>query len=93
MIEKCDGDFSKVFKMFNNELYIPAERTGKMTHTYIDFEKSGYVIDYRGKKTFIRTLSGVHLSECDFTLSVSKKYGDFIHNLRNGYIYKGVDYI
>ena len=93
MIEKCNGDYSKVFKMFNNELYIPAERTGKMTHTYIDFEKSGYVIDYKGKKTFIRTLSGVHLSECDFTLSVSKKYGDFIHNLRNGYIYKGVDYI
>lgn len=93
MIEKCKGDYSKVFKMFNNELYIPAERTGKMTHTYIDFEKSGYVVDYRGKKTFIKTLSGVHLSECDFTLSVSKKYGDFIHNLRNGYIYKGVDYI
>lgn len=92
MVEKCNGDFEKVFHMFNDELYIPAERTGKMTHTYID-EKQEYVIqDYQGNDSFISTRSGIHLEPCDFTLSISKQYGEFLRNLMQGYFYKGVKY-
>ena len=36
MKRKCNYDNSKVFEMFDDELYIPAEETGKNTHTYID---------------------------------------------------------
>lgn len=93
MLEKCNGDNSKVFNMFNDELYIPADRTGKMTHTYIDDTQDIVVKDFTGKQTRVHTKSGIHLSSCEFTLSISKQYGEFLSNFMNGYIYEGVDYI
>ncbi|WP_457817909.1 hypothetical protein, partial [Staphylococcus aureus] len=33
MLEIADGDIDSVFDMFNDSLYIPADKTGKMTHT------------------------------------------------------------
>src|SRR5699024_442966 len=93
MIEQCNGDFSKVFKMFNDDLYIPADRTGKMTHTYIDEKQTMTVTDYKGNTSIVTAESGIHLSECEFTLSISKQYGEFLENYRKGYLYLGVDYI
>ena len=43
----CNNDYKKVFDMFNDELYIPAEETGKNTHTYIDEEMKIQSIDYQ----------------------------------------------
>ena len=88
--EFCENDSNKIFNMFNDELYIPSEKTGKMTHTYIDHELSFTVIDYKGKSKIENSLSGVHLGACDFTLSISKQYLQFLSNLKDGYIYKGV---
>lgn len=90
MIEKCDNDNMKVFEMFNDDLYIPAERTGKMTHTYIDTENEFTILDYQGHETHVITKSGVHLENCDFTLSISKQYSQFLLMIMQGYIYKGV---
>lgn len=92
MIEKSNGDVDKVFEMFNDELYIPSERTGKMTHSYIDDEMEFSVTDYTGKTTYVKTLSGIHLEPTDFTLSISKQYGEFIKQLVNGFAFGGVKY-
>lgn len=92
MIEKCDGDFEKVFKMFNDQLYIPKEKTGKMTHTYIDEKMKFKITDYKGNEAIISVESGIHLENCEFTLSISKQYGEFIRNFMKGYLYKGVKY-
>lgn len=89
MKQQCNNESEKIFNMFNNDLYIPATETGKMTHTYID-EKQEFVIqDYQGNECFISVESGVHLESCEFTLSISKQYTDFIENFMNGYIFKG----
>ena len=90
MIEFCKNDSNRIFNMFNDELYIPSEKTGKMTHTYIDHEQSFNVTDYKGKSKIEHSLSSVHLGACDFTLSISKQYLQFLSNLKDGYIYKGV---
>lgn len=90
MIEKCEGDNTKVFDMFNDELYIPAEHTGKMTHSYIDIEHDFMIKDYQGNDSHVVTKSGVHLESCDFTLSISKQYADFLKMVLQGYIFKGV---
>lgn len=92
MIEKCKGDYEKVFNMFNDELYIPSDKTGKMTHTYIDEEQEFMIQDYQGNESHIVTKSGIHLEPCDFTLSISKQYGTFLKNLMQGYFYKGVQH-
>lgn len=90
MIEKCEGDNTKVFDMFNDELYIPAEHTGKMTHSYIDIEHDFMIKDYQGNDSHVVTKSGVHLESCDFTLSISKQYAEFLKMVLQGYIFKGV---
>lgn len=86
----CENYSDKIFNMFNDELYIPSDKTGKMTHTYLDNEQSFNVIDYNGKEKIEHSLSSVHLGACDFTLSISKQYLQFLSNLKDGYIYKGV---
>lgn len=93
MIEKSKFDNTKVFNMFNDELYIPADKTGKMTHTYIDYKKSETITDYLGNSILVEAETGVHLSKCDFTLSISKQYGEFLRNFKDGYIYRGVNYV
>lgn len=85
----CNGDPVKIFDMFNDELYIPADETGKMTHTYIDAIHTLPVTDYLGNTSDIITLSGIHLEPCEYTLSLSERYLKFIENLANGFIYKG----
>jgi hypothetical protein len=92
MVEKA-GDFSGVFEMFNDSLYIPAERTGKMTHTYIDDDYTFMCTDYQGKETEIYSKSAIHLEPCDFTLSIAEQYKQFLNQLGKGYIYKGVKHI
>ena len=89
LLEICDNDYSKVFDMFNDDLFIPASETGKNTHTYIDDEMTAEVTDYKGYSATVTALSGVHLSECEFTLSISSQYSKFLENYRNGYIFAG----
>lgn len=90
MIEKAQRDNMKVFEMFNDDLYIPAENTGKMTHSYIDNEHEFTILDYQGNESHVITKSGVHLESCDFTLSISKQYAQFILMIKQGFIFKGV---
>lgn len=90
MKEHCDNDNLKVFEMFNDDLYIPADRTGKMTHCYVDTEFEFDILDYQGHTSHVITKSGVHLENCEFTLSISKQYGKFIEMLLGGFLYRGV---
>lgn len=84
------GNNLEVFSNFTDELYIPATRTGKMTHTYIDDEYKIKVIDYLGNANNVLTLSGIHLEPCDFTLSISEQYSEFMDNLSKGYLLTGL---
>lgn len=93
MLEIADGDIDSVFDMFNDSLYIPADKTGKMTHTYVDNELQLLVKDYLGNSAECIPLSGVHLENCDFTLSITGQYQEFLKQLSNGYLYKGVKHI
>lgn len=92
MIEESGNNNNKVFEMFDNELYVPSDKTGKMTHTYIDEEMSFFITDYKGITTMVKTLSGIHLEPTDFTLSISKQYDEFLTNLSDGFIFGGVKY-
>ena len=84
------NDPVKVFNMFNNELYIPASETGKMTHSYIDEVRELTVTDHLGVTHDIISLSGIHLEPCEYTLSMGEKFLQFIKQLSQGYLFKGV---
>lgn len=89
MIRSSGGDNLKVFEMFNDDLYVPAEETGKMTHTYIDTPQEYILLDYKGVEGVSSARSGVHLEKCDFTLSITREYLNFIDKMKKGYLYTG----
>lgn len=68
----------KIFDAFTNDLTIPKEHTGKMTHTYIDERKKGVVTDYLGNKNNYDEYSAVHLENAEYSLSLSQAYIDFL---------------
>ena len=91
-LKQISKDNTEVFERFNDEMYIPAHYTGKMTHTYIDTRYEFSIIDYRGIEADITVESSVHLEKADFTLSISRQYIEFINNLMKGYVYRGLDF-
>lgn len=66
------------FDKFRDEMYIPPEYTGKMTHTYIDEPMEGDIIDYVGIPYHYRELSGIHLAPADYTMGLSGEFLDYI---------------
>ena len=77
--------------MFNNELTIPPQYSGNLTHTYIDDEMTYEVEDYLGNKATVTSKSSIHLEEVEFSLSMTQSYINFIENLRAGFIKEGVE--
>lgn len=82
------GNIEKTFGIFDNNLSIPETRTGKQTHTYIDKEKEYDIIDYTGKMFHVKQLSGLHLSDCPFEMSISDAFVSFFGAFQQGYIVK-----
>lgn len=66
------------FKAFSHKLKIPAEYTGKLTHSYFDTEIEGELKDYTGKVGHYHELSWIHLEPCEYSLSLTDAYIDLI---------------
>lgn len=71
-------NFDDIFDAFKEGLVIPAEHTGKRTHTYLDDEYSGEVIDYLGNKASYNEKSSIHLEGSEYNLSISDDYVSII---------------
>lgn len=69
------------FDHFSNGLYIPPGKTGKMTHTYIDDERTGTVTDYTGTPGAYREQTAAHLENAEYSLSLSREYVDYFTGL------------
>lgn len=67
---------------FDDDMYIPAEHTGKNLHTYIDYEIEGELTDYLGNTGYYHEYSGVHLEPVEFTLSLSENFANYVMGLR-----------
>ena len=92
MLEKSGGDNTGVFDAFTDDLYIPADRTGKSTHTYVDNEIDFLCVDYLGQAAKVSPRSGLHLEPAEYSLSLSALYKTFLAQLGAGYIFNGVKY-
>lgn len=71
-----------IFQAFDNMLWIPPQYTGKNTHTYIDEERKGILVDYTGVPLEFNELSGTHLEEADYSLSMTETYLNYIKGVR-----------
>lgn len=84
--EKFNNNIIEIFNYFNDNFYIPREHTGKLTHTYIDDEIDIDIVDFENKKCHINEKSFIHLEKCDFTLTLSRSFIDFLKTFREGKI-------
>lgn len=73
------------FNFFTNGMYVDCDNTGKMTHTYIDTEIKGKLIDYLGNEAYYNEKSFIHLENSDFTLSLSDMYINYYMGVQKLY--------
>lgn len=83
----CDGWFTDIqsrqehnspFDRFDNNLFVPADYTGKSIHTYIDTPIRGMVTDYQGNTAQYYEKTCVHMEPAEYSLSLSQDYIDYI---------------
>lgn len=87
--EIAGNDTDKIFAAFNDGLFIPADRTGKMTHTNVEGEKRFVCTDYMGNRYNVTTESGMHLEPASFDMSISENFIHFIETQAAGYTDSG----
>lgn len=66
------------FDLFDDTLFVPAEHTGKNTHTYIDDPHEGVIRDYLGNDGYYKEMSAVHLEKASYDFSPIARINDFI---------------
>lgn len=72
------------FISFKDNLEIPMDYSGKLTHTYIDDERTGSFFDYEGNRCFYDELSAVHLEPTTYNLSIIEEYKRYLKEIKNG---------
>lgn len=91
-------DTLNIFKNFTNNLYFPAtyidennieqKACGKLTHTYIDEERKGVMLDYLGVPYQYDELSSVHLENTDYSLNMYQGYLDYIQGKWSNFLWQ-----
>ena len=68
----------KVFDYFNDDMIIPAEYTGKLTHYYLDEPMEGEITDYLGNTVHYRTESGIYLEKTSYHMTLQGEYLEYL---------------
>ena len=72
-----------IFDAFNSGLEIPAGKTGKLTHVYIDTYQSGKIIDYLGHEyTYKEHPPGVYLEEAAYYFDIGMDYINYLKGVQ-----------
>ena len=77
-----DGIYA-AFSKFTNNMEIPKEWSGRLTHTYVDDEVSGVVTDYQGNAYRFVSPSSVHMEEAEYHMTLSEEYMDLLNTRFN----------
>ena len=72
------GSNTDIFDAFKAGLEFPAGKSGKLTHTYIDVPRTGYVTDYLGHTIPYEELTSIHMEPAGYNLTIG---GDFVQYL------------
>ncbi len=68
---------------FGDGMHIPAGKTGKLTHTYIEEPREGVIIDKDGICRPYSQLSGVHMEGTFYTMGITEIYRAYIMAVRH----------
>ena len=70
------------FDAFNMNMTIPADRTGKLTHTYIDTPLREAVMDYQGHTTVVESKTAVHLEPAAYAINPDNEWLDWLFQIK-----------
>ena len=73
-----DNFRGREFRVFDLGFTFPGSGTGKLTHTYINEEKEGYLTDYRGRRGYYHEKSFVHLSKASYKVTFAEDFLEFL---------------
>ena len=71
-------DYKPLFENFDDSLVIPKGFSGKMTHTYCDFEYAALIEDYQGHKSLCYEKSYTHLEPAEYVFSIAIEYLNYL---------------
>ena len=72
-----------MFDVFDEDLFVPGEHTGKQLHTYNDNEFSTYLEDYLGQVAIVHEYSSIHLEPAEYSLSMASEYLDLLKGIHS----------
>ena len=75
------ADIGKIFRMFDDELVIPSEYSGRLEMTALDFDEGpdeGTIVDYNGVECMYKEKSSYYSTPADYHFSLSDEFEDFI---------------
>lgn len=78
--------YYRVMLYFTENLYIPAEYSGKQTLTYIDDKKEFMVTDYLGNTVKCEELSSIHMEPASYSFSIADAYRKYLMGIRDASI-------
>ena len=70
------------FDAFNMNMTIPADRTGKLTHTYIDTPLREAIMDYQGHTTIVESKTAVHLEPAAYAINPDNEWLDWLFQIK-----------
>ena len=74
-----------VFDLFDDELFIDGEHSGKLLHTYLNMNERIKVKDYLGVECEVKVHDGIHLEPTPFTLSIPYLQLEYIKGVKTKY--------
>ena len=70
------------FDAFTEDLTIPGDYTGKLTHYYLDEPMSGEVTDYLGNTVHYTAKSGIYMEKASYSFSMQKSFIEYIRQVQ-----------
>lgn len=71
------------FEFFRDGMIIDKDHSGKLTHTYLDYEQHGVMTDYMGNVMPYDEMSSVHLEKAEYKMSMSNEFSRYINSIKD----------
>ena len=83
LLKTYNENIEEIFNHFTDDMEIPAEDTGKLTHHIIYEQKphTELVEDYEGRKAYVTSYGGTYLEPSSFSISLLDDYLSYIDEL------------
>lgn len=82
LFKKHDNNIGRIFENFEAGLEIPASKSGKLIHAYIDHEVQGEFVDYLGTRSEYQEYNSVHLEPAGYYLSLARLYINYLKGVK-----------